>query len=352
MPAGQQLALQTGMPPHRPGRPGGHTPPKADIDFPERTTSSIPGLVVDASSRGARRHWPRPTPMCCVPSTGTEPPSGCHVRDETTWAEPDVAIWPAGDVDLAAGRPTPELVADVLSPSSVLRDRRDKPDLYAQAGVPWFVLADPAPDSATIVIYRLNADGHHEQVASAVDNEPLRCPPTGADLTPAIIARGSRSRRATKPCAIDKGRLRSHARRSSISADRSTNAAIRSLERLRTRMTKPTVINYKVRSEDGPLPPDETIAMTYGRRRGCHLGGSDCVTISAPPWGECAIHGVGGVLQQCRHHTGVSVHGQLVGAVAEDLHHDPCRHSLSKQQRRSCMPRVIEAVPRHTGVIL
>ena len=110
--------------------------------------------------------------------------------DETTWAEPDVAIWPAGDVDLAAGRPAPELVAEVLSPSSVLRDRRDKPDLYAQARVPWFVLADPSPDSATIVIYRLSADGHHEQMASAVDNEPLRCPLTGADLTPAIIARG------------------------------------------------------------------------------------------------------------------------------------------------------------------
>jgi Uma2 family endonuclease len=110
--------------------------------------------------------------------------------DETTWAEPDVAIWPAGDVDLAAGRPTAELVAEVLSPSSVRRDQRDKPDLYAQAGAHWFVLADPAPDAPTVVIYRLNAGGQHQQVASAVNDEPLRCPLTGADLTPAIIAMG------------------------------------------------------------------------------------------------------------------------------------------------------------------
>ena len=112
------------------------------------------------------------------------------VLDETTWAEPDVAVWPAGEIDLAAGRSTPELVAEVLSLSSAKRDRRDKPALYGRAGVNWLVLADPALDAPTIEIYQLNSDGQCRRAASAVGDEPLSCPLTGADLTPTLIAQG------------------------------------------------------------------------------------------------------------------------------------------------------------------
>ncbi len=112
------------------------------------------------------------------------------VLDETTWAEPDVAIWPAGEIDVAAGRSTPELVAEVLSPSSARRDRRDKPGLYGRAGVNWLVLADPAVDAPAIEIYQLGRDGQSRRTASAVRDEPLWCPVTGADLTPAVVAQG------------------------------------------------------------------------------------------------------------------------------------------------------------------
>jgi Uma2 family endonuclease len=110
------------------------------------------------------------------------------VVDETTWAEPDVAIWPAGDVDLTGGS-TPELVAEVLSPSTARRDRHDKPGLYARAGVPWLVLGDPAP-VPTIEIFGLDRSGQVWRVSSAAGDEPLACPLTGADITPATVALG------------------------------------------------------------------------------------------------------------------------------------------------------------------
>ncbi len=112
------------------------------------------------------------------------------VLDPTTWAEPDVAIWPAGDVDPAAGEPSPHLVAEVLSPSTARRDRRDKPALYGRAGVTWLVLAEPSADAPAIEIYQLDQSGDSRRTASAVGGETLWCPLTGANLTPAVIAQG------------------------------------------------------------------------------------------------------------------------------------------------------------------
>jgi Uma2 family endonuclease len=111
------------------------------------------------------------------------------VLSEITWAEPDVAIWPSGEVDLASGGSIPELVAEVLSPSTARRDRQDKPALYARAGVSWLVLAEPA-DAPSVELFQLEAAGEVRRVASAVGNDPLACPLTGADLTPAVLVLG------------------------------------------------------------------------------------------------------------------------------------------------------------------
>jgi Uma2 family endonuclease len=111
------------------------------------------------------------------------------VLDKTTWAEPDVALWPAGEVDLAAGGSVPELVAEVLSPSTARRDRQDKPAVYARAGVTWLVLAEPG-HAPSVEVFQLEATGTVRRVASAVGDESLACPLTGADLTPATIALG------------------------------------------------------------------------------------------------------------------------------------------------------------------
>jgi Uma2 family endonuclease len=111
------------------------------------------------------------------------------VVSETTWAEPDVAIWPAGDVDLAAGGTTPVLVAEVLSPSTARRDRQRKPALYATAGVSWLVIAEPS-ESPSVEVFQLDPAGAAHKMASAVGDDPLACPLTGADLTPATVALG------------------------------------------------------------------------------------------------------------------------------------------------------------------
>ncbi|MGJ7033349.1 Uma2 family endonuclease [Niabella hirudinis] len=55
---------------------------------------------------------------------------------------------------------TPALVAEVLSPSTALRDRNTKYELYEQQGVRYYLIADP--DKNTLEIYRL-INGRYEQ---------------------------------------------------------------------------------------------------------------------------------------------------------------------------------------------
>lgn len=55
----------------------------------------------------------------------------------------------------------PDLVVEVLSPSSRLRDRKLKLDLYAREGVPEYWIADPKTNSLTI--YALT-DGEYQMV--------------------------------------------------------------------------------------------------------------------------------------------------------------------------------------------
>lgn len=111
------------------------------------------------------------------------------VVSQTTWAEPDVAIWSAGEVDLAGGSSTPVLVAEVLSPSTARQDRQHKPALYARAGVAWLIIAEPS-ESPSIEVFQLEATSGAQKVAAAVQDDPLFCPLTGADLTPVTVALG------------------------------------------------------------------------------------------------------------------------------------------------------------------
>ena len=65
---------------------------------------------------------------------------------ERTIAQPDVVYLRAGREHLVGKRisGTPDLVVEVLSPSTTTRDRVEKLDLYAQAGVPEYWIVDPA----------------------------------------------------------------------------------------------------------------------------------------------------------------------------------------------------------------
>jgi Putative restriction endonuclease len=73
------------------------------------------------------------------------------VIDQTIWVEPDVAIWPAGAVDLATGGSVPVREAEVLLPSTDHRDREVKSLLYGRAGVPWLVLAERAAPALEVL---------------------------------------------------------------------------------------------------------------------------------------------------------------------------------------------------------
>lgn len=52
------------------------------------------------------------------------------------------------------------LVAEVLWPDSADRDRGEKVDIYARAGVPAYWLIDPSGDRITLTAYRLSASGY------------------------------------------------------------------------------------------------------------------------------------------------------------------------------------------------
>ncbi|MGH9057458.1 MAG: Uma2 family endonuclease [Acidimicrobiales bacterium] len=107
------------------------------------------------------------------------------VVDDTTWAEPDVAIWATGQAEVGG---LPALVAEVNSPSTSRRDLQVKPGLYARAGVEWLVLADP--DALTVVTYALASDGSVDPLGQAAGNETVACPLTGVALVPARLALG------------------------------------------------------------------------------------------------------------------------------------------------------------------
>ena len=54
-----------------------------------------------------------------------------------------------------------DLVIEVISPDSVKRDRRDKADEYATAGIPEFWLVDPREERETIEVLTLDPDGYY-----------------------------------------------------------------------------------------------------------------------------------------------------------------------------------------------
>jgi Uma2 family endonuclease len=71
-------------------------------------------------------------------------------------------------------RGAPDLVVEILSPSTARRDREAKAKLYAQYGVPNYWLIDP--DARQAVAYVLQG-GEYRQTALAQHDEPFSAPP-------------------------------------------------------------------------------------------------------------------------------------------------------------------------------
>ncbi len=59
----------------------------------------------------------------------------------------------------------PDLVIEVLSPSTASRDRGEKRSIYAQAGVNWLLLVDP--EGLTVEVFRLDEAGRYTWMDTA-----------------------------------------------------------------------------------------------------------------------------------------------------------------------------------------
>jgi Uma2 family endonuclease len=83
------------------------------------------------------------------------------VINEHTVLQPDIAIACNTDNKQFLDTP-PALVAEILSPSTALKDRHVKYDLYEQMGVAWYLIIDM--DKEMVEVYRLVA-GVYQSIA-------------------------------------------------------------------------------------------------------------------------------------------------------------------------------------------
>ncbi len=80
--------------------------------------------------------------------------------DERNYREPDVLVVRRREVGTYFGAPDVLLAAEVMSPSSVRRDRLVKPAQYAAAGIPHFWRLEPA--DRLLVTYALDGELYRE----------------------------------------------------------------------------------------------------------------------------------------------------------------------------------------------
>jgi len=89
-------------------------------------------------------------------------PFDVFLADDTV-VQPDLTFVAAERVDEVLDEQglhgAPDLVVEVLSPSTSWRDRHAKRDIYAQTGVDWLLLADPA--SRLLEIFQLQDSGKY-----------------------------------------------------------------------------------------------------------------------------------------------------------------------------------------------
>ena len=65
----------------------------------------------------------------------------------------------------------PNLVIEVLSPSTQKRDRHKKRDIYAEAGVEWLILVEP--DAHVVEVHKLSDAGTYEVTRTAAEDDTL-----------------------------------------------------------------------------------------------------------------------------------------------------------------------------------
>lgn len=161
-----------------PGRPGGRR-----VELVDGVLLVAPGVA--APHQRAARRLARAFEAACGPPLEVFSPFTLRL-DGDTEVVPDVAV-------VAVDNPLPRyprdarLVAEVLSPRSRRTDVALKGRVYADAGVPLFVVVDP--DAVTLVVYVLRGGGYVEVARAARAGSAAVPDPVGVLLSPAELVR-------------------------------------------------------------------------------------------------------------------------------------------------------------------
>lgn len=105
--------------------------------------------------------------------------------DRRTSLEPDLLVVDPDRFAQRAYTDAPELVVEVLSPSSRMVDRMVKRAKYEQGGVPWYWIVDP--DEPSVLVLQL-VDGRYVEACRAAGDDALEAPgPFPVTVVPRVL---------------------------------------------------------------------------------------------------------------------------------------------------------------------
>ncbi|WP_344970910.1 Uma2 family endonuclease [Streptosporangium fragile] len=107
--------------------------------------------------------------------------------------EPDFVVAPAdcprwGERELLSSGLV--MVAEIVSPGSVVDDRERKPGIYASGGIPVMLLIDPVAAPATVTVLSDPKEGEYRTFTRVAVGSPLHIPdPVGFTLDTSVFAK-------------------------------------------------------------------------------------------------------------------------------------------------------------------
>jgi Uma2 family endonuclease len=101
---------------------------------------------------------------------------------------PDLVLVP--DVEQSTFEATDViLVCEIVSPSNAGTDRVLKFHLYAEAGIPWYLLVEPDGESLALTLYRLDGGGYVERAVAKGGQSLVMTEPINVTIDPARLLR-------------------------------------------------------------------------------------------------------------------------------------------------------------------
>lgn len=121
----------------------------------------------------------------CPPNLRVRPaPFDVTLADDTV-VQPDLLVARSTDIEERGLRRAPELVVEVLSPSTRLVDLHLKRARYATAGVPSYWVVDP--DTSTLIAWELRGGAYAEAARATGDEVFVTSSPYAVRVIPAHL---------------------------------------------------------------------------------------------------------------------------------------------------------------------